>query len=113
MCVRGKSLQSCVTLCDSVHCSPPGSSVHEILQARILGWVVIPFSRRSCGPRDQTQDSSLQADSLQSKPPGNLKLETCNIATLKLEYTYFTTSFTISERLTCLDVFLDQKYNKE
>ena len=36
--------QSCPTLCDPMDCSPPGSSVHEILQARILEWVAIPFS---------------------------------------------------------------------
>ena len=39
--------QSYLTLCDPMNCSPPGSSVHGILQARILEWVVIPFSRRS------------------------------------------------------------------
>ena len=39
--------QSCLTLCDPVDCSPPGSSVHGILQARILEWVVISFSRGS------------------------------------------------------------------
>ena len=39
--------QSCPTLCNPVHCSPPGSSFHGILQARILGWVAIPFSRGS------------------------------------------------------------------
>ena len=39
--------QSCLTLCDPVDCSPPGSSVHGILQARILEWVAIPFSRGS------------------------------------------------------------------
>ena len=38
-------------------CSPPGSSVHGILQARILEWVAIPFSRGSSRPRDQTQVS--------------------------------------------------------
>ena len=37
--------QSCPTLCDPTDCSPPGSSVHGILQARKLGWVAIPFSR--------------------------------------------------------------------
>ena len=46
--------QSCLILCDSVDCSPPGSSVHGILQARILEWVAIPFSRGSFQPRDQT-----------------------------------------------------------
>ena len=39
------SLQSCLTLCDPVDCSPPGSSVHGILQARILEWVAVPSSR--------------------------------------------------------------------
>ena len=37
--------QSYLTLCEPMDCSPPGSSVHEILQARILEWVAIPFSR--------------------------------------------------------------------
>ena len=39
--------QSCPTLCDPIDCSPPGSSVHGILQARILEWVAISFSRGS------------------------------------------------------------------
>ena len=37
--------QLCRTLCDPTDCSPPGSSVHRILQARILEWAAIPFSR--------------------------------------------------------------------
>ena len=41
------SFQSCLTLCDPMDCSPPGCSVHGILQARILEWVAIPFSRGS------------------------------------------------------------------
>ena len=51
-------------------CSPPGSFVHGILQARILDWVAIPFSRGSSRPRDGTWSPSLQADSLASEPPG-------------------------------------------
>ena len=51
-----KSL-SCVQLCDPVDCSPPGSSVHGILQARILEWVAISFSRGSFQPRDRSQVS--------------------------------------------------------
>ena len=46
--------QSCPTLCSLMDCSPQGSSVHGILQARILEWVAIPFSRGSSQPRDQT-----------------------------------------------------------
>ena len=51
--------QSCPTLCDPVDCSPPGSSAHGILQARILEWVAISFSRGSSWPRDQTQVSCI------------------------------------------------------
>ena len=51
--------QSCPTLCDLTDYSPPGSSVHGILQARILEWVAIPFSRVSSPPRDQTQVSCI------------------------------------------------------
>ena len=47
----------CPILCNPMDCGPPASSVHEILQARILEWVAIPFSRRSSWPRDQTQVS--------------------------------------------------------
>ena len=49
--------QSCLTLCDPMDCSPPGSPVHGILQARILERVAISLSRRSFQPRDQTQVS--------------------------------------------------------
>ena len=49
-----KSLQSCLTLCHPMDYSLPGSSVHEILPARILEWVAIPSSRGSSWPRDQT-----------------------------------------------------------
>ena len=46
--------QSCPTICDPIDCSPPGSSVPGILQARKLKWVVIPFSRGSSRPRNRT-----------------------------------------------------------
>ena len=44
--------QSYPTLCDPIDCSPPGSSVHGILQARILEWIATSFSRGSSQPRD-------------------------------------------------------------
>ena len=49
-----KLLQSCLTLCNPVDCSPPGSSLHGILQARMLEWVAMPSSRGSSPPRDRT-----------------------------------------------------------
>ena len=51
--------QSCLTLCDPMDSSPPGASVHRILQARRLGWVAIPFSRGSSQSRDRTQVSRI------------------------------------------------------
>ena len=57
LCMRVKSLQSCLTLCDPMDCSSPGSSVYGILQARILEWVAMPSSRASSWSRDQTQVS--------------------------------------------------------
>ena len=52
-----KSLQLCQTLCNPMNHSPPGSSVHGILQARILEWIAKPSSRRSSQPRDRTHVS--------------------------------------------------------
>ena len=61
-------VQSCLTLCDPVDCSLPGSSVHGIFQAGILKWIAIAFSRGSSRPRDRTHVSCTgrhrQADSL-------------------------------------------------
>ena len=51
--------QSCPTLCDPTYCDLPGSSVHGILQPRILEWVAISFSRRSSRPRDQNRVSCI------------------------------------------------------
>ena len=56
-CMRAKSLQSCPTLCDPMDCSPPGSSVHGILQARILEWVAVPSFRKYSWPRNWTRIS--------------------------------------------------------
>ena len=61
-CIKVKVLvaQLCLTFCDPMNCSsPPGSSFHGILQARILEWVAIPFSRESFGPRDRTPISCI------------------------------------------------------
>ena len=52
--VRVLVTQSCPTLCNPIDCSPPGSSIHGILQVRILEWISIPSSRGSSQTRDQT-----------------------------------------------------------
>ena len=63
----------CPTVCDPMDCTSPGSSVHGILQARILEWVAIPFSRGFPQPRNRTQVSCIAADSLPFEPPGKLQ----------------------------------------
>ena len=60
--------KSCSTLCDSMDCSPPGSSVCGILQARILERVTISYSRYP-NPGNEPGSPALQAVSLQSEPP--------------------------------------------
>jgi len=60
--------QSCPILCDSMYCSPSGPSVHGILQARILEWIVILFSRGLPDPGIKPRSPTLQADSLPSEP---------------------------------------------
>ena len=63
MCVNMKVkvlvAQLCPTLCSSVDCSLPGSSLLGILQARALEWVAIPFFRGFSQPRDRTQLSCI------------------------------------------------------
>ena len=56
-CVHAKSLQSCPSPYSPMDCRPPGSSVHGILQARILEWVAMPTSRGSSQLRDQIRIS--------------------------------------------------------
>ena len=60
--------QSCLTLCDPMDSSPPGSTIHGIFQARILEWAAISFSRGSSQPRDGTCVSCI-TDTLPSEPP--------------------------------------------
>ena len=72
-CMHAKSLQSCLSLCHPMDSSLPGSSVHGILQARILERSAMPSSRGSSRPRDQTWGSRIAADSLPSKPLGKTR----------------------------------------
>ena len=51
--------QLCLTLCDCVNYSPPGSSVHGVLQERTLEWIAILFCRGSSPPRDRTRVSCI------------------------------------------------------
>ena len=62
--------QSCLTLCDPMGYSPQVSSVHGILQARILGWVAVPYPRDLPDPGIEPRFPALQEGSLPSEPPG-------------------------------------------
>ena len=59
VCMHAKSFHSCPALCNPMDYSPPGSSVHGILQARILEWAAISFSRGSLQPRGPTRISCI------------------------------------------------------
>ena len=67
--VKALVSQSSPTLCDAIECSPPGSSVHGIPQARMLEWIAIPFSGDLPDPEIEPGSPALQTDSLLSKPP--------------------------------------------
>ena len=60
-----------LTSCDPIDCSPPGTSIHGILQARTLEWVATPFSRGSCQPRDWTQASCIACRFFTTDASGN------------------------------------------
>ena len=60
-CVHAQS-QSCPTLCNPIDCSLPGSSIHGILQARILDSVAMPSARGSSQPRNRTHVSCIEGD---------------------------------------------------
>ena len=73
-CVLCLVAQLCLTLCNPVAYSPPGSSIRGILQARILEWVAMPSSRDLPSPGIKPRSLALQVDSLPSEPPGKPRL---------------------------------------
>ena len=71
----------CLTVCDPMDCRCQASLSMGILQARILEWVAMLFSRESSQPRDQPRSPAMQADSLPTEPPG--KPRGCESWTIK------------------------------
>ena len=71
-------IQSRLTLCEPKDCSPPGSSVHGISQARILEWVAVSFSRGSSQPGDRTQVSCIATREAQFREIQGTKLLSSN-----------------------------------
>ena len=75
--------------CDPMDCSPPGSCVHGILQARILEWVAMPSSRGFSIPRDWTYvfcDSSITDRFSTTERPGKSQLHTCMLAIVRKKF---------------------------
>ena len=72
LCVCAKSLQSCPTLWDVIDCSLPGSSVHRILQARIVEWVAMPASRGSF-PGIKLASAALAGEFFTAETPGKMR----------------------------------------
>ena len=68
--------QLCLTLCDPMDCSPPGSSVHGIFQARVLSGLPFPSPVDLSNPGIEPGSPALQADALPSEPPGKLTEDT-------------------------------------
>ena len=62
--------RQCMSDCDPMDCSPPGSSVHGALQAKILERIAMPFSRGSSRPGVKPRSLAWQADSSPAEPPG-------------------------------------------
>ena len=69
VCMRSVT-QACPTLCDPMDCSPPGSSHHEILQARLPEWGAMPSSRGWSRPKDQTRISCTAGAFFTTELPG-------------------------------------------
>ena len=102
--VKVKAAQSCLTLCDHMDCSPPGSSVHGILQARILACIAIPFPRDLPDSEIKPRSPALQADSLPSEPPFVVTMRIYSHLrsnTLK-NYTFYSSSPTLCFDILCL-----------
>ena len=104
--------QSCSTLCDPMDCSPPSSSVHGILQARILEWVVMPSFRGSSQPKDQTQVSRLTSGFfLLSEPPG--KPKNTGVGNLSFLQEIFTTQELNQGLLHCRQILCQLSLQRE
>ena len=77
--MHAKSLQLCPTLCDPMDYSLLGSSVHRILQARILAWIAMRACRMSSRPKDRTWISYTGRQILTTEPPGKPQMLYCAV----------------------------------
>ena len=120
--MHAQSLWLCMTLCDTMDRSLPGSSVHEILQARVPEWVAMPSSRGSSQSRDRTKSlvfSASQVDSLPLSHWGRLHdiimMDTCHYACLLRCFCgvwLFVTLWTVARQAPLSMGFSRQEYGK-
>ena len=108
-CVHAKSLQSCPTLCDPMDCSPPGSSIHGVLQAKNTGvgcHVLLQgtFPNRGIEPRSP----ALQVDSLPAEPQG--KPKNTGVGSLSLLQGIFPTQESNPGLLHCRQILYQLSY---
>ena len=118
--MHAQSLWLCMTLCDTMDCSLPGSSVHEILQARVPEWVAMPSSRGPSQSRDRTKSlvfSELQVDSLPLSHRGRLydiiMMDTCHYACMLSCFSgvrFFAPTWTVALQAPLSMGFSRQKY---
>ena len=83
----------CLTLCNPMDCSPPGSSVQGILQAAMLEWVAMPSSRGSSQPRDQTCVSCTAGRFFTTEPPKRKKVK--SLSRVRLFATPWTVAYQV------------------
>ena len=110
-CLPARSLQSCLTLCDPMDCSPPGSSVHGILQARILEWVAISSSRGhgSSQPKEWTPISCTAGRFFTTEPLGKpiyMYIYVVNNAAVNIELMYLFELRVFSRRMSYIYIYI-------
>ena len=96
--------------CDPIDYSPPSSSVHGIVQARILEWVATPFSRESSQSRIEPRSLTLQMDSLLFEPPG--KPKNIGVGSLSLLQGIFLTQGSNQGLLHCRRILYQLSYQE-
>ena len=114
--VKVLATQSCLTICIPMDCSPPGCSVHEISQARILEWVAIFFSRATSQPRNWTRISCIAGSSLpfeSSGKPHYIQVPVLNINIWNLRQFYKIETIPVLILQVWKQTFLNHRKNKQ
>ena len=118
---HAKSLESCLTLRDTMDCSPPGSSIHGLLQERMLECLPVPSFSGSSWPKDQTQvswGSYIAGIFFTTKPPGKTILLSKNVSissnfmTVVLKWPYLSSYLSSNQYMTWQADFIINFYQR-